>query len=264
MIFAVTGLSYLKSKRWFTMPDARSFFTVSAVLAFASANFMTTSVKAYVPLCPDVRHYLFVVPIAAVAAAFVLQDLIEQKRFAPFLLIVFAAASVWSFANGFEHKFLYASIAVVVLLRWLLPIVPRVNTVALVTVVLLLCVGPLRDGLVNRNNGYADQKALVHHALLPLQTQTVVITDVVQKHFGEYAFGFDSAAPVRFVEFRELSSVNIPSTANCMLLSNGMTRWMSATDWESLPDLAKHEERLTTVAARNDVKLYRVDRSALP
>ena len=44
------------------LADRKSFFIVSSVILMFSANFMSISVTSYIPMCPDPRHYLFIVP----------------------------------------------------------------------------------------------------------------------------------------------------------------------------------------------------------
>jgi hypothetical protein len=58
------------SKKYFLKPFAKeNFWQTVSIILILSANFWTISYNSYHPLCVDVRHYLYIFPVCAIAIA---------------------------------------------------------------------------------------------------------------------------------------------------------------------------------------------------
>lgn len=88
------------------LPDSHSYFLITAVLMLLSANFMTISPTSYVPMCLDVRHYLFLIPLAAIPASKVITDFMSlgKNRFGILIFVVLAAVSSYFLISDIYQK----------------------------------------------------------------------------------------------------------------------------------------------------------------
>jgi hypothetical protein len=101
------------------------------------------------------------------------------------------------------------------------------------------------------------QKRLIYQRFInPNLDSTLVITNVVQKHFGEYYFNFDTTK-VRFAEYRELDKINYRRYKEIFLLRNPYTEGLSNTG--SLPEsIQKAEATGKRVFDESEIRLYKV------
>ena len=93
--------------------SADDFLLLCGASLLLLSNFMTTAPTAYVPLCPDIRHYLFAVPFTGLAAAVGATDFLEKRasvRHGAVVGLALTAAWVaWQFQP--EQFKLYGSLA---------------------------------------------------------------------------------------------------------------------------------------------------------
>jgi len=80
-IFVYAFRKNIKSYYQFSNPF--SLFLTASILLFLSSNFMTISINSYAPMCLDPRHFLFLIPVAAIPAAIIITKIIEgdEKAF---------------------------------------------------------------------------------------------------------------------------------------------------------------------------------------
>jgi len=64
-----------------------AFYAVSALILLLSSNFMSISLTSYSPMCLDPRHYLFLIPVAAIPAALVISGYVREKSFKTGILL---------------------------------------------------------------------------------------------------------------------------------------------------------------------------------
>lgn len=72
-----------------------SFWVLAALILALSANFWTISYDSYHPLCVDIRHYLYIFPVAAIAIANNYQELTKNR---PVILITIVCVLVILFS----------------------------------------------------------------------------------------------------------------------------------------------------------------------
>lgn len=256
IVFAMAGITSTSFTGYLKLHSPRSFIYFSALATVLCSNFMTTSVSSYVPLCPDIRHFLFIIPVSSIAAAHTLQDFTSSKKHRLLLAILLLTVLGRSlFLHNDWAWWLYLPFLILVFGRWLRPLKSYAEgTVFRILFVLVLFVG-LKEKMLSDNN-YAEQKSLVHRAFVNTSDTAIVITDVVQKHFGEYYLGFDSSR-IRFVDLRRLEPMR--REGDCFYLSNGYTRWLSQTEWHQLPPFAQDESKMELVDSAKHVKLFRLE-----
>jgi hypothetical protein len=225
--------------RLLQLTDRKSFFVVSTIVLVFSSNFMSISVTSYNPMCLDPRHYLFIVPVAAVAAALILKDYLNVFRFRiglfVLVLIAFGFALFFRNASGY-HLYLpvLAAIGCVVFLKNQVQ-AQRVFAVLLVAALLFQ---PADLMAYAWKVNYRKQKEIVQRELIGKGKPCVVITDEVQKRLGNYYSGFSPDAACRFINYAEADTFHFQENAKIMLLNNWYTRYLSGMDDQDMPAFA--------------------------
>lgn len=225
----------------FALPDSSSFYASSAILLFLASNFMSISLKAYVPMCLDARHYLFLIPVAAVPAARVLGEFLEQKKYGIALIASLALASVFVFIISgqlFEKPYLPS-----LLLLGLYYLLPKVNSLFKTLFSLcflgILFIGPIQQWQYARKVAYRSQKAVTQQFFIHNHEPVYVITDEVQKRLGNYYNGFDPNARSQFLSFNQFS-FDSPDGRKIYLYLNWHTQYLSGLSNGDLPDYVRN------------------------
>lgn len=221
------------------LDDRKSFFIVSSVVLIFSANFMSISVTSYIPMCADPRHYLFIVPVVAVAAALILKDYLNVFRFRiglfVLVLIAFGFALYFRSATG-SHLYLpvLVSIGCIVFPK------NQVQAQRLFAVLLFVALlfQPADMFIYARNVNYGKQKEIVQRELIDKNQPCIVITDEVQKRLGNYYSGFSPDVACRFINYAEADTFHFQKNAKIMLVNNWYTRYLSGMDDQDMPAFA--------------------------
>lgn len=242
-LFVLAVVFFLPVRQLLRLADRKSFFIVSSVVLMLSANFMSISVSSYIPMCPDPRHYLFVIPVAALAAAFIMKDHFSQIRFWVVLFvwgaIVFGLALFWGSPLGWKLYFpvLLSVVSVLIFKKW--KFVQSFFTLSLVAVLLFQPVGNM---VYARKVDYQKQKEIVQKELIGKSPVSVVITDEVQKRLAHYYLGFSPDAAHRFINYVEADTFHFQANCKKILLNNWYTRYLSGMDDQDLPYYAATAE----------------------
>jgi len=235
------------------------------ILALLSANFMTTSYKAYQPMCLDVRHFLFLVPIAAVTAASSLYRLFTQKDGYLFYVgvSISVAALAWGLIGG-NMRWAYLGVMGSMLL-WSISPKERLIT--------LLCVGAFSVSMLaasvsnileSRKNGYEHQRLILYHYFKAQPHRSVIVTDPIQRNFGLYLLEFDNNKQTTFYTFDQLDTIALPPNVPIYVLQNGYTQYMSHVKYETLPkciratQAGRRPPEVEQLYRKEGVVLYRV------
>jgi len=200
---------------------------------------MSISVTSYIPMCADSRHYLFIIPVVAVAAALILKDYLNMLRFRIGLFVLVSIA--FGFALFFRstaayHLYLPVLVAVgcVVFMKSSI-LAQRLFAVLLF---LALLFQPADMFIYARKVNYGKQKEIVQRELIDKNRAYVVITDEVQKRLGNYYSGFSPNAACRFINYAEADTFHFQKNVKIMLLNNWYTRYLSGMDDQDMPAFA--------------------------
>lgn len=230
---------FVPVKQILKLSDRKSFFIVSSVVLMFSANFMSISVTSYIPMCADPRHYLFIVPVVAVAAALILRDYLSlfQFRIGLFVLVLiaFGLSLFFRSAAGY-HLYLPVLVAIgcVVFLKnqdW-------AQRIFAILLFLALLVQPADMFIYARKVNYEKQKEIIQRELIDKNGVCVVITDEVQKRLGNYYSGFSPNAACRFINYIEADTFHFQKNAKIILLNNWYTRYLCGMDDQDMPAFA--------------------------
>jgi len=242
------------------LTDKKSFFIVSSAVLMLSSNFMSISVTSYIPMCPDPRHYLFIIPVVAVAAALILKDhlCVFRFRMGLFVLVLFAFVFALFFrsATGY-HLYLPVLVAIgsVVFLKNQVQSQP----IFAVLLVAALLIQPIDMMAYAKSVNYQKQKEIVKKELIDKNQVCVVITDEVQKRLGNYYSGFSPNATCHFINYAEADTFHFQANDKKIVLNNWYTRYLSGMDDQDLPYYAATAENPFFRDDKLNLSIYELD-----
>ncbi len=200
-IIPIVFLLALINKRFLTAVFSKqSFWTLTALILGLSANFWTISYNSYHPLCVDIRHYLYIFPVAAIAVANNYQELTKNKSI---VFITTVCGLVVLLSNQLSIKTEAVVNAAIIGSIFLLMLVFRNQRKQLL---LLLVMVPLVNLFhqINVATGYNyyQQKKIAENFLKDKHDVTIY-TSEAQKRLFNYYLGFEnknrlSIAPYHF------------------------------------------------------------------
>jgi hypothetical protein len=266
LMLALPAILSHRIKDLITSKTASSYWALVLMLSVLSSNFMTTSYKAYLPICPDIRHFLFLVPIAAVVAAPALVAFAEERKhkFAYIIVsgVVFGLAK-WSAIGNLQWVF--GAVFILAVLRSVLSENTFFSKSFLVGIFLAALAPVLSSMKTASGNGYVEQREVIYEYLKNKPHQSIVITNVIQKHFGQYLMEFDETALTKFYDYTALRELDLTNNGTVYVLGNGTTRYMSNFDYNNLPRCIKdcyqgHKPTTIEVVYESDnVVLYKLN-----
>lgn len=239
-IFVFARLFQRKGLQIFRVDDSFSFFRSSTVILFLSSSFMTISLSSYAPMCLDPRHYLFLVPVAAIPASRIIMDYLESKKTAIQILLALTAVTIISyFLQGNSFWLLYLPLTVLFVISYFVRS-GKVSTelfMLLFAVILLLL--PLEMVFYAGKVKYHKQKDLLVEQVLENNRNSTIISNEVQVCLLNYYSAFREDQGQRFLNYDDYEKVR-SHDENTLLLLNGHTRYLSGMSVNDLPLYARN------------------------
>ncbi len=236
VIFIIPVIISVRFKEWLRMPCQESFFIAIAVLAVISGNFMTTSYSAYVPMCLDVRHYLFVSPLIAIAAAPIILKFFQLRENRYYLIgtvLIFLAISLLeTFTNSL---YILVPLTAVIVLRALVPVILplKIRQILLTIFIVILFVQPVIVMITNQDIQFNNIGEFLKSNFKNSNNKNIVITDPVLKRIAPYYLEFDTTN-TRFISYFDAQNVNF-NNEKVYILINDYTNWMAEMIPERIP-----------------------------
>jgi hypothetical protein len=234
----------LISQRWSNLWQTQSFtayWSFVFILALLSANFMTTSYEAYLPICPDIRHFLMLVPLAAVVAAPSVANFATTKEKGGYFIASFALGSLLGLAfTAGNMRWLYVGILLLIVVRMLLPNNKYSQgsfLILLIGILFLPVLSSMRTAV--KDSSYLEQRALIEEHFQNKKESSMVITDQIGCNIGRYWMAYDPKAPTQFYTYQELSTLSFPEHTSVYLIGNGDMLYRSGTSYERLPRMLR-------------------------
>ena len=254
-------------KRFFRFGHSFSFWLVSSVILFLSSNFMTISVNSYSPMCLDPRHYLFLIPVAAIPAASVINDFLKTKKHAvPILLLLLPVSAAAFFFPGKSFQTHYFPLTVLFTAAFFLR-KQRYSPVLFTGVlVLVLMIIPLESVRYAKKVNYHKQKQILVEQVLEKYDGVTVVTDEVQKRLGNYYRCFNKKYNATFLNYDEVQT-DSPEYTKMLLLLNAHTRYLSNVNFDDLPYFVRNIHPSNTLLFEDkdlDFAIYELNRIVIP
>lgn len=259
LAFVATSFVSRRWRRMFALPDAESYFAVSALVLLLSGNFMTISATSYVPMCIDPRHYLFLIPIAATAAALFLAAGKPTRRQAGMVALLFVFFTVYSFFGNREFSLsVYLPITVASIASAALwnTRIPRWCMACALLAAMLIC--PIRQ-MADRSYEYNERRDALIDNVVNNRNLRLVVSDPVCTRLMRYYNGFDANG--RYADFDKVDEkAAVGGEGSIGLVINHHTMVLSGLSVDALPDYAKDAaKRQTPVFDGYGTRVYAVD-----
>jgi len=239
-VFVLAFLFQKNFLSYFKMKDSFSFFFMSSILLILSCNFMSISFTSYSPMCIDPRHYLFLIPVAAIPASIIITQFMEEKKHTIPIIIVLLGVSVIAFFssnNIFSRLYLPVTLLCFVYL-FLKP--NKIFQILFVIVFAIILSLQIVDWVKYAQYvQYGKQKENIFTQIIYKNEKCYVITDEVQKRLGEYYTGFNPGSEIQFITYNEFIENHNRNGKN-ILLYNRHTLYLSGLDDDNLPYYVKN------------------------
>ena len=260
-IFLLANPKKTFKKETYLFNDELSFFISSAVILFLSSNFMSISAGSYSPMCLDPRHYLFIVPIASIAAALVFKNAPKDKNVELRLLIISVILLVIAFINRYDTVWvLYFPLFIVFLLVYFMKRHPKKELIFVALLFVVLLINPIKMAQYANHVNFNKQEQIVKEQLLSQKEPCLIVTDQVQKNLASYLSGFDKNSGCTFLTYDEFVIPENEIGKPVFLLKNWYTGYLSNLEEQRLPYYAKmtqNQEKVFEDSALN-IQIYRL------
>lgn len=234
-VFIIAYFFQKKAINLLKMEDQFSFFTVMSVLLLLSSNFMTISAVHYVPMCLDPRHFLYLVPVAAIPAAYIFAEFLETRSLKYPLTCVALIFAIYVFdISELAYWNLYMPLFVLIALITFIP--ERINFKLLGIVLLFGVLGIMPGRVVSYaiDLRYNDQKAICQKYFITPQEDCYVVTSDVQRSLCEYYNGFNPNSKTKFLAYDEFNPDTLKGK-KIYIFKNWYTAYLSGRDENELP-----------------------------
>lgn len=236
ILFFLTTHSFRSLKRF---DDSFSFWAISALILFLSSNFMTISVNSYSPMCLDPRHYLFLIPVAAIPASIILTEKITRRKdlfVAGALFSLFALFSYFFPGKSFLH--LYLPLSLLFLMSGIFVLAKgTAQKVFLVLFIIILMITPGNSVKYALKTKFTRQREIVEKEILDKFDDAIVVTNEVQKRLGNH-YKRARNSTVTFLSYNEFNPDSI-YPEKVLLFKNWYTQYLSGLQNEDLPYYAR-------------------------
>jgi hypothetical protein len=251
---AVAAIIYRK-KIGLLMPDVLAF----SILLFC-ANFMSVSLTGYVPLCHDPRHFIFLIPFAAVCGGPMLYHYFKApKRFIVLPLLMLVATPFIFLIHGGSMKYLYLLFTLLLVLAYLMSHPFKYRLVAFTTTfILLFSLNYFIDFIKPPYPFYHDQKKLVESFASSNQHATVFSADEVSGELNEFILKFNTGNII----FKPLDSACTNHADPMYLMLNSTLNPAIKMKTDSLLKTPAGQQ-VRIAAQQNNIYLYEVNNSFL-
>lgn len=227
------------------------FWAITSIGLLLCANFMTTSLKHYVPLCPDVRHYLWFTPAMIAMIGNIDVQKVEKKWF---WISVISAILLLFWAKE--------SVAILNYVVVLLLLILALHNKMFISVCFLLIAANLtyKSYLDSLPFNYESQKILLKKHLVKQQhkEKPLIISNSVEINIDKYVLGFDTTY-YNFVKEQDVDSTTVANHGNAIFISNGMTLHLSGKGWGDHPSWVRNGiDKFILIDSMENIEWYKV------
>lgn len=237
LLLALPALFAQGWKNLWKIQSFTAYWSFVLLLSILSSNFMTTSYEAYLPICPDIRHFLMLVPLAAIVAAPSVANFARTKEQGFYFLITFViGATIGVFFTQGNMRWLYVMILLLIACRLYLPNNPYSQWFFIGSLLLILTI-PAFSSIKTaiQESSYLEQRALIYEQFKYKKEPRILITNVVGCNIGRYLMEYDENTTTKFHTYDDLSSLSFSSDTLVYVMVNSDMRYRSGTSYDQLP-----------------------------
>lgn len=240
--------------------DSIRFISISFISLLLLANFMTISYTSYVPLCPDPRHFIFILPIGTLLIAHSEQFIRKISKSDLFMILGLLMVQLCiSIYHTMEHTWwLYLPLMGAILSAYFG--YPRWMVVLWTAGLLSIYVN---NATYHLKTDYKSQKSLNSYAIDSIPYKKYILTDHVNANIGSFHAGYDTSLTV-FISFKAYDTLKLDNKIPKYIIINGMTNYLSNTNWELMPDFIRNTDTIFPKVFENKAgKVFKMDSTAL-
>gem|GEM_PF-459826 len=265
-IFLLGFLFRKNSGKIFKMETPFYFFYTVAILLLLSANFMTISFSDYVPMCLDIRHYLFIPPVVAIPAAIIIDRFIVNKEGTIGIVLIAFILAVLSYGKPELIFWTQYFPLFGLLLLWVFIKNNAQHKIFTGLLLLAFMLPAIRAVKYARSIHFRTQREILKTEIFDRYDTAYIITNPVQANLGNYYSAFGAYGDYIFLPYGQYD----PDTLNDrkkFLLINWYPRFLSNISYESLPYYVRNidpENKLLYDYNRLGIYLYELNKISTP
>jgi hypothetical protein len=208
-------------------PQRKDLFALTTLLLLS--NFMTISWNSYVPLCHDPRHFLFIMPFAALAGGRMLSTFIIQPARYRMLPALYALATLIIFLSETgSTKYLYLGCC---LLTVGVSVLPRFIRLFVPGFVLIFSLNHLIDFVKPLYPFHNDNKFVAREIRKYVPKSSTIYSRGVTGEMAAYFLGFRQGE----YQFKPVDSLRGQGAAMPYFLLDGKNDWLSKEQVLAIP-----------------------------
>jgi hypothetical protein len=209
------------------------------------SNFMSISYSAYVPMCPDPRHFMFLLPLLAILFSNGIKSINSSN------MVAFAIAIILqlylSVQNQFENSWL-------LFLPIIVGLIVFYFTKSKFFLGILFSIGLFapffQNAKYNAGLNYNAQKQLNQFILKQPLKDAIIVSDQVQVNIGNFYLKFDTLT-TKYIPFDRMEKIDSTSSQPVYLIINGLTSYLSGNQWENLPVYVQEANKNSKLLLKN-------------
>ncbi|MCX7954921.1 MAG: hypothetical protein N3A01_06995 [Bacteroidales bacterium] len=258
------ALPFLFNKKLFSY-NRNNYWLIVLIIALISANFMTKSYKSYSPMCLDVRHYMFLFPLIAVAlAVYVTKFFFTPINFTTRIISLLCCLILLyiAYINNCNIEVNYFNIVSVtlIILTFLLTKYHKLRNLLFSIFILSFLSTFISYSIETLNhNTYKYIRQFVLKNFSNEHVNKKVFCDIVLKRISEYCLTWDTSK-VQFID--KTGIYTIPSTKNVKYFyyANSYSWWLSEkiNKFHSILDWSLVFPNIKIIDSLLDNRLYEI------
>ncbi len=242
------------------------FWGTTALILLLSSNFMSITPAQYNPMCTDPRHYLFLIPVFATGAGYVVATMHSDRKYWMGVMVGTAVFSLLLVSSG-TMTFFEQLLPIGVLAAFYAFMHRKISffPAGIAVMAIFLAIKPFLFVPYARSVHYGKQKDFIL-SHIPENSCDRLVTDEVQGRLFEYYSGFRKSRPEVFT-WKEAELFTGALSGKTALLTNGYTSYLSGEQPGTLPYFASNPGILATPVVADTVlkmALYKTTEWKIP
>lgn len=265
-IFIFSFLFFRIRNNYCAKDNTFKFYLESSIILILTSNFMSMSLSSYSPMCLDIRHYLFLVPVSSIPASIILVQFFRNKfYFKEVTSVTFILCLITYFLKKDSFYNFYFPLLIVFIIFYFFKS-SKFYSYFILAFILILPIPPLQSVLYATRVNYQGQKDIIFTKIFNNDNRFEILTDEVQVRLLEYYSSFNLKRSQSFHNFKDTLNIDF-SNKDAVLILNSYTQFLSGINQNDLPFYAKYPEYSGELLFKDkilDISIYKIKKVVLP
>ncbi len=261
ILFLIPFFIQFRRLRTSFFENTGSFIIVSVAVLWLSANFMSISLVHYNPMCLDARHYLYLIPLTAIAVSFKYEQFLESKR--AILLFILSAFlfTVMTFFTAKLQAGFYILLTVYGVGLYFIKRKADKRIFSVLSLFLILMIPYFYRVYDAHRIDYKTEQQNITQFFKGLDKNSVIISDVIQNGINQFNLGFEYPDQINLVELRRLDSSVSCEGKDIYFIDNKRTQRLSRIAQFQLPLFFQYNNKYKHLMLTNNkgLSIYKMD-----